>query len=126
MTGTASNRPFTLVIPYASLKQLANDKNNWTFNLANSGEKDTQKPVSPWSLRVDDIVFDRGKIDYQDAVAKADIHLTVNPLGKSVAFAELTGSGDNKQAAALLALMSQRGGDDNQCAPILREMNIKK
>lgn len=93
----------TLVSPDASLKRLANGKNNWTFNLANSDNKDSQKPVSPWSFQVDDIVFDRGKIDYQDAIAKADIHLTVNPLGKPVAFAELTGSGDDKQAAAKTA-----------------------
>lgn len=90
----------TLVSLDASLKRLENGKNNWTFNLANSDEKDSQKPVSPWSFQVDDIVFDRGKIDYQDAVAKAGIYLMVNQLGKPVAFAELTGSGDDKQAAA--------------------------
>lgn len=86
----------TLVSPDASLKRLANGKNNWTFNLANSDDKQTDKPTSPWSFRVDDIAFDRGKIDYSDPITKADIHLTVNPLGKPVPFAELAGDDKNK------------------------------
>ncbi|TKI07299.1 AsmA family protein [Martelella alba] len=83
----------TLVAPDASLKRLADGKNNWTFNLANSDIAQQQNsPPSTWSFKVDEIVFDQGKIDYQDAITKADVHLLVNPLGKPVPYAELSGS----------------------------------
>ena len=81
----------TLVGPDASLKRLADGKNNWTFNLANSDQPQQNTPPSAWSFKVDDIAFDQGKIDFLDPITKADIHLLVNPLGKPVPFAELAG-----------------------------------
>lgn len=87
----------TLFSPDAALKRLADGKNNWTFNLANSDKAPTDAPPSAWSFTVDDIVFDQGKIGFLDPITKADVQLTVNPLGKPVAFSQLTG--DSKEGA---------------------------
>ncbi len=89
----------TLVGPDAELKRLANGKNNWTFNLANSDESEQNGPPSAWSFKVDDIAFDQGKIAFLDPLTKADLHLTFNPLGKPVPFAELAGQTKNDKAA---------------------------
>jgi len=72
--------------PNASLIRLANGKNNWTFNLANSDTKDEAQPASPWSFTLNDIVFDRGQIDYKDAPLKADFRAVIDPLGKPLPF----------------------------------------
>ncbi|MDN6088494.1 MAG: AsmA family protein, partial [Enterobacterales bacterium] len=46
--------------PDASLRRLANGKNNWTFELANSSTDDQAKDQkSAWSFKIDDIVFDQ-------------------------------------------------------------------
>lgn len=82
--------------PDASLLRLANGKNNWTFNLANSDQKDPAQPPSAWSFTLNDIVFDRGQIDYKDAVMKADFRAVIDPLGKPLPFTEVTG--DKKDA----------------------------
>ncbi|WP_413729232.1 AsmA family protein [Sodalis sp. RH22] len=82
----------TLFSPDAALKRLANGKNNWTFNLANSDQPQQDTPPSAWSFKVDDIAFDQGKIDFLDPITKADIHMTVNPLGKPIPYAELAGA----------------------------------
>ncbi|VTR27308.1 Uncharacterized protein involved in outer membrane biogenesis [Serratia fonticola] len=37
--------------PNASLQRLANGDNNWTFNLANSADKDPNQPQSDWSVQ---------------------------------------------------------------------------
>lgn len=82
--------------PDASLLRLANGKNNWTFNLANSETTDPAQPPSAWSFTVNDIVFDRGQIDYKDAPMKADFRAVIDPLGKPLPFTEVTG--DKKDA----------------------------
>ena len=82
--------------PDASLLRLANGKNNWTFNLANSDQKDPAQPPSAWSFTLNDIVFDRGQIDYKDAVMKGDFRAVIDPLGKPLPFTEVTG--DKKDA----------------------------
>ncbi|NDL64622.1 AsmA family protein [Acerihabitans arboris] len=82
----------TLFSPDAALRRLANGKNNWTFNLANSDRPQQDTPPSAWSFKVDDIAFDQGKIDFLDPITKADIHMTVNPLGKPIPYAELAGA----------------------------------
>jgi uncharacterized protein involved in outer membrane biogenesis len=84
----------TLVGPAGALKRLQNGKNNWTFNLANTSQSQQDTPPSAWSFQVDDIVFDQGQIDYLDAIAKADLHVTVNTLGRPVPFAELAGGSE--------------------------------
>ncbi|MGO2461231.1 MAG: AsmA family protein [Ewingella sp.] len=85
--------------PNASLIRLANGKNNWTFNLANSDTKDKDQPASPWSFTLNDIVFDRGQIDYKDAPLKADFRAVIDPLGKPLPFTEVVGEKGDKKTA---------------------------
>ncbi len=78
--------------PNVSLLSLANGDNNWTFNLANTeNTNDKQKP-SDWSVSINDIVFDKGQIDFKDATLKADFHAVIDPLGKPLPFSEVTGN----------------------------------
>ncbi len=86
----------TLKEPDAALKRLQNGKNNWTFNLAGSAPSQQDTPPSAWSFKVDDVVFDRGKIGFLDPLTKADVQVQVNPLGKPVPFAELAGGNGDK------------------------------
>ncbi|STQ73327.1 AsmA family protein [Hafnia alvei] len=87
--------------PDASLRRLANGKNNWTFELANSSTDDQAKDQkSAWSFKIDDIVFDQGVIAYDDAIAHAKFKATVDPLGKPLPFSEVMGnSGAAKKVA---------------------------
>ncbi|MNB73902.1 putative assembly protein [compost metagenome] len=79
--------------PDARLIRLSEKNNNWTFNLASSGEeKDPNAPPSAWSFRLDNILFDRGRIAINDKVSKADIEILVDPLGKPLPFSEVTGT----------------------------------
>ncbi|MCE6964761.1 AsmA family protein [Enterobacter sp. MW07] len=83
--------------PDARLIRLSEKKNNWTFDLAGSDEeKDPNAKPSSWSFRLDNILFDRGRIDINDAVTKADIEIFVDPLGKPLPFSEVTGNKDKK------------------------------
>ncbi|HEY0209469.1 AsmA family protein [Acerihabitans sp.] len=100
----------TLFSPDASLKRLADGKNNWTFNLANSDQPQQDTPPSAWSFKVDDIVFDQGKIDFLDPITKADVHVTVNPLGKPIAYAELAGASTKDNTTRGDAARSGDGG----------------
>lgn len=86
--------------PDASLRRLANGKNNWTFELANSSTDDQAKDQkSAWSFKIDDIVFDQGVIAYDDAIVHAKFKATVDPLGKPLPFSEVMGnSGAAKKA----------------------------
>lgn len=86
--------------PNASLQRLANGDNNWTFNLANSTEKDPNQPQSDWSASIHDIVFDRGQIDFKDATLKADFQALIDPLGKPLPFSEVAGKQPGDKAAA--------------------------
>ncbi|MBR7492901.1 AsmA family protein, partial [Klebsiella pneumoniae] len=73
----------------------------WTFNLASDGEKDPNARPSSWSFRLDNILFDRGRIAIDDKVSKADVEILVDPLGKPLPFSEVTGNqakGDNAKA----------------------------
>ena len=73
--------------PDASLRRLANGKNNWTFELANaSNEGQPKDQKSAWSFKIDDIVFDQGKIAYDDAMIGAKFKATIDPLGKPLPF----------------------------------------
>jgi len=83
--------------PDARLIRLSEKKNNWTFDLAGSDEeKDPNAKPSSWSFRLDNILFDRGRIDINDAVTKADIEIFVDPLGKPLPFSEVTGNKGKK------------------------------
>lgn len=85
-----------LTQPDATLLRLADGKNNWTFNLANSSAED-KSGASDWSVNIDDIVFDRGQINLKDAVLKADLQAVIDPLGKPLPFAEVTGARNEKK-----------------------------
>lgn len=85
-----------LTQPDANLLRLANGKNNWTFNLANS-PTEGDNPPSAWSVNIHDIVFDRGEINFNDALLKADLHAVIDPLGKPLPFAEVTGARAEKK-----------------------------
>lgn len=84
--------------PDASLIRLADGKNNWTFNLANSDTKDNNQPPSAWSFKMNDIVFDRGQIDFKDATLKANFRAVVDPLGKPLPYVEVTGKRTDKDS----------------------------
>jgi uncharacterized protein involved in outer membrane biogenesis len=92
-----------LTQPDARLIQTADKKNSWTFNLAGSDTPDANQARSAWTFRLDNIMFDRAQIAYRDAINKADVQVTVNPLGKPVPYVQVAGSKDDK---------SQKGASD--------------
>ena len=76
----------------ATLIRQADGRDNWTFDLgsdAAADEGDTE--ASGWSVNVDEIAFDKGEVHYRDATLDADIDLAVEPLGKAIPFAQVTG-----------------------------------
>lgn len=87
--------------PDASLRRLANGKNNWTFELANSSNEDQPKDQkSAWSFKIEDIVFDQGKIAYDDAMIGAKFKATIDPLGKPLPFSEVVGDSSSAKKVA--------------------------
>lgn len=76
--------------PDARLIRLSEKNNNWTFNLASDGEKDPNAQPSSWSFRLDNILFDRGRIAIDDKVSKADVEILVDPLGKPLPLSDLS------------------------------------
>jgi len=85
--------------PDARLVQTADKKNNWTFDLASSGNSDANAAPSAWSFRLDNILFDQGQVQYRDAINKADVTVTINPLGKPVPYAQVAGGNDQQKGA---------------------------
>ncbi|SNY80325.1 AsmA family protein [Enterobacter sp. CC120223-11] len=80
-----------LVQPDARIIRLSEKTNNWTFSLASSSDNPKDAQPSAWSFRLDNILFDRGRIKVDDKVTRADIEIFVDPLGKPLAFSEVTG-----------------------------------
>ncbi len=78
--------------PDARLIRLSEKTNNWTFDFAESKDKEAAAQPSSWSFRLDNIIFDRGRVAIDDAVSKADIEILVDPLGKPLPFSEVTGA----------------------------------
>lgn len=89
-----------LVQPDARLIRLSEKNNNWTFNLAGDDKKDSHAPPSAWSFRMDNILFDKGRIAVDDKVTKADMEIIVDPLGKPLAFNEISGAKPTGKDAA--------------------------
>ncbi|ARD58552.1 hypothetical protein Y71_00980 [Kosakonia radicincitans DSM 16656] len=85
--------------PDARLIRRSEKLNNWTFTLASDTNKETNAQPSSWSFRLDNILFDRGRIAIDDAVTRADIEILVDPLGKPLPFSEVTGKNDGKTKA---------------------------
>lgn len=77
----------------ARLIRTADGDDNWTFDFGgddrpkDAGENDG----SGWTVAIDEIAFDKGQVRYQDAVLDADFTIGVDPLGKPVPFAQITG-----------------------------------
>ena len=89
-----------LVQPDARLIRLSEKKDNWTFNLASGSETQKDKAPSAWSFKLDNILFDRGRIAISDRVTQANIEIFVDPLGKPLSFSEVTGEkGKSEQNA---------------------------
>lgn len=86
--------------PDARLIRLSEKSNNWTFNLASSENNDPNAQPSGWSFRLDNILFDQGRIAIDDKVTQADVEIFVDPLGKPLPFNEVTGDSKDKSRAA--------------------------
>jgi len=78
--------------PDARLIRLSEKTNNWTFDFAESKDKEDAAKPSSWSFRLDNIIFDRGRVAIDDAVSKANLEIFVDPLGKALPFSEVTGT----------------------------------
>lgn len=78
--------------PDARLIRLSEKINNWTFDLPDSEEKNANAQPSSWSFRLDNVLFDRGRVAIDDAVSKANLEIFVDPLGKPLPFSEVTGA----------------------------------
>lgn len=99
-----------LVKPEAHLIRLSEKRNNWTFSLADSGDKPADKSSS-WSFRLDNILFDRGRIDVNDSVTHAQMEILVDPLGKPLPLSQVTGEakGKAKDAGNYIFGLTMRG-----------------
>lgn len=96
----------TVYLPWIKLEQpdvrlirLAEDNNNWTFQLAGDKRTPGDSAPSSWSFRLDNILFDRGTIAIDDKITRSDITILVDPLGKPLPFSEVTGTKDRHSAA---------------------------
>jgi hypothetical protein len=89
-----------LVQPDARIVRLSEKNNNWTFHLAGDENKDPNAPPSAWSFRMDNILFDKGRISVDDKVTKADMEIIVDPLGKPLPFNEVSGAKPTGKDAA--------------------------
>ncbi|QGD55229.1 AsmA family protein [Bordetella holmesii] len=90
-------RQVQLTHPSANLERQADGQANWVFVMP-----DTGKP-SPWTIDINEIGFDQGRVGYQDALLKADLEVLIDPLGKPVPFAELAGNALAKKDAPAAA-----------------------
>ena len=86
--------------PDARLIRLSEKNNNWTFKLASAENNDPNAQPSGWSFRLDNILFDQGRIAVNDKVSKADIEILIDPLGKPLPFNEVTGDSKDKTRVA--------------------------
>ena len=85
--------------PDARLIRLSEKNNNWTFTLASDAASTEHSASSGWSFRLDNILFDRGRIAIDDKVTRADITILVDPLGKPLPFSEVSGEKDKEGSA---------------------------
>lgn len=99
--------------PDARLVQTADKHNNWTFNLASDNSGEANAAPSAWSFRLDNILFDQGQVRYRDAINKADVNVTINPLGKPVPYTQVAGGDDQQQGAGDFVFGWQASGTYN-------------
>jgi uncharacterized protein involved in outer membrane biogenesis len=74
--------------PRASVRRLADGRNNWTFELPTKPEGEEQQ-ASGWSLDIGTIGFDKGRVEVDDAQTRTRLDILVDPLGKPIPFSEL-------------------------------------
>ncbi|GDX06926.1 AsmA family protein [Buttiauxella sp. A111] len=89
-----------LVQPDVRIIRLTEKNNNWTFNFASDKPKDPNQPPSSWSFRMDNILFDKGRIAINDKLTKAEMEILVDPLGKPLPFSEVEGNKPKGKDAA--------------------------
>ena len=78
--------------PDARLIRVSEKSNNWTFDLPSSDDKEAAAQPSAWSFRLDNIIFDRGRVAIDDAISKTEMEIFVDPLGKPLPFSEVSGA----------------------------------
>lgn len=101
--------------PDARLIRRSEKLNNWTFDLADDENKETNAQPSSWSFRLDNILFDKGRIAIDDSVSRADVEILVDPLGKPLPFSEVTGkSDDNAKAGDYVFGLEAKGRYNDQ------------
>jgi uncharacterized protein involved in outer membrane biogenesis len=82
-----------LVKPDVRLVRVSAKRDNWTFTLGDGKTNKADQKPSAWSFRLDKILFDQGRITIDDSISKAVMEILVDPLGKPLAFSQVTGSG---------------------------------
>ncbi|HEY0180083.1 MAG TPA: AsmA family protein [Dokdonella sp.] len=90
--------------PTVHLEKRADGRNNWTFELADSGGS-----PSSWTPDLSVVGFDTGRVTLHDAADRLDVDVRIDPLGKPIPFDEILGRepGD----AASKAAVRKRGGE---------------
>ncbi|BAN50859.1 AsmA family protein [Metapseudomonas resinovorans] len=74
--------------PRASVRRLADGRNNWTFELPAKPEGEEGK-ASSWTLDIGTIGFDKGQVQVDDAQTRTRLDILVDPLGKPIPFSDL-------------------------------------
>ncbi len=86
--------------PDARLIRLSEKTTTGRLILPATAKRSNAQPSS-WSFRLDNILFDRGRIAIDDKVSKADVEILVDPLGKPLPFSEVTGTKAKGDAASV-------------------------
>ena len=92
-----------LVNPGVDLERLKDNRDNWTFKLPQSSEPST------WNLRLHDISFAKGTIDYADEILKADLHGTIDTLGQPVPIGEVMSQQEKTSRASSVQTVGKSG-----------------
>jgi len=80
----------------AHLERLKDGRTNWIFTFPEKEGADTAP--SKWTIDIDQIGFDQGKIAFRDETLHADIQATIDPLGKPIPYEDIAGNdGDGKK-----------------------------
>lgn len=85
-----------LVNPSVDLERLKDERDNWTFKLAQSSQP------SSWNLELHDISFAKGAIAFNDQITQADMKATIDTLGQPVPIGEAMKQqeADSRQSSA--------------------------
>lgn len=81
--------------PTVHLEKDGARRNNWTFAFA----RDDGAAPSNWTFELGDVAFDAGRITLRDPADRIDVAVEVDPLGRPIAFADVTGKAADQPAA---------------------------